>query len=117
MRQTTHIQKWFARLGYYTVPCPVAEECVDFYQDTLNVFKNKPEERGDMASILGQNGGVDKSKKRRGVRKVEPLTTLKGTQAQQFRLVDSEEFVIGVYLLCCYYSYSIYDLQKKVYQT
>ena len=44
--------------------------------------------------MSGGNG--DKSSKRRnGIRK--PDTTLsKGVQGQQFRLVDSEEFVVGM---------------------
>ena len=80
------------------MPSNVAEDSVDFYEETLNIFKKTPNEgMSDMASILG-TASHEKAKKqhRNGIRKVDPNAVSKSQQTHQFRLVDSEEFVIGM---------------------
>ena len=80
-------------MAYYTVPTTNIEESIDFYEDTVTVFKKKqvPDE---MQAILGNT--KIKSKKN-STRLLDPNHN-KG-HFNQFRLVDAEEFVIGKYFL------------------
>jgi hypothetical protein len=91
-------EKWFARLGYYTIPSNTVEDCVDFFEDVFCVSKPKSEnDQNDvMSSILGTTSGK-KNRRMNGLRKVETNQDKGsgGKTNQQFKLVDAEEFSIG----------------------
>jgi hypothetical protein len=89
------------------VPSNAAEDCVEFYENVFNLLK--PRNQGqtlDFASLVGQmsmsSASANKEKstlRRTGIRKPD-TSILKGVQGQQFRLVDSEEFVVGTCAFC-----------------
>lgn len=78
-------------MAYYTVPTVYIEDTVDFYEDTLNVFK-KNKSPDEMQAILGIASA--KTKTKNAQRLLDPNHN-KGHN-NQFRLVDAEEFVIGI---------------------
>jgi hypothetical protein len=93
------MEKWFARLGYYTIPSNAVDDCVDFFEDVFCV--NKPKSENDqndvMSSILGTTSSSGKKNRRmNGLRKVDANQEKGGKSNPQFKLVDAEEFSIGM---------------------
>ncbi|KAI9016941.1 hypothetical protein BC832DRAFT_285 [Gaertneriomyces semiglobifer] len=93
-------KQWYAKLGYYAIPTSQGEAAVRWYETLLGANRAKTAHGQrittlDLANMSGrgkEGGGVGSKKKPGAAATVRQAIT----QGQGFRLVDTEEFVVGL---------------------
>ena len=89
--------KWFARLGYYTIPTSLADKTVLMYESLFQVRAPKPslpQKAKDAASAAERIEAPVIT----NIRKVGPaqMVKLAMTKGSGFRIVDMDEMVVGL---------------------
>ncbi|KAJ3044648.1 hypothetical protein HDV00_001574 [Rhizophlyctis rosea] len=105
LNETSNRKQWFARLGYYALPTSHVDDCIRFYEGAFSSHRGKTSTGKkattlDIAQTPGSRGGGSHMGMGVSVTRKKPgaAATLRQaiTQGQGFRLVDTEDFIIGL---------------------
>jgi predicted enzyme related to lactoylglutathione lyase len=88
-------KQWFAKLGYYSLPSSDADQTVLMYESYFHTSTQNPVPRPPEKDRLGM---AEQTNPIHSIRKLGAAQTVKQalTKGSGFRLVDMEEFVVGL---------------------